>query len=436
MRNLTFGDRTISYDTGLNFVENEGPIASSRFQHSIIDGDDTKQHIQYSEADSGAGSDCSEEHEDESQKVKDKRQSIKPDMIAMSQLLNFDEEDEDDLTDSDDITNASDNDEAVNKTKWKKVMVKDLTQIQSNGKQISRRHSITICDKSKNKSEKSDNKTSPKSGEHMSLPYGRSGTGEMDLDHGDYQDKTGLATINLNLDEVAHIRSVLTRAELEALPLDGTLKTDMEQGLICFICMNTRFGIFRRGQKCQICKQCICSKCFTKMRIPVEHFNAIPVNVLSPVPPLSPTQSTTPFSSIFSTHLTNCAGSAPNSPKTRRHKTPAINQLNVTQLKDKLDLLPTTTRPNIQHQGQSNTPPLPVTSSWRPLSGSSTLPSKKSGRRWSVLESVRSADREKLEGSLLSVCFDCKQMVLQVIRTKGISRRSRQKTMQEDGTRS
>ena len=69
-----------------------------------------KISIPYSEADSGAGSDCSEDHEE----VDNERKLIKPDMMAISQLLNFDEgckqsflvklvfqEEEDNLTESD-----------------------------------------------------------------------------------------------------------------------------------------------------------------------------------------------------------------------------------------------------------------------------------------------------------------------------------------------
>ena len=46
-----------------------------------------KISIPYSEADSGAGSDCSEDHEEED----NERKLIKPDIMAISQVLNFDE---------------------------------------------------------------------------------------------------------------------------------------------------------------------------------------------------------------------------------------------------------------------------------------------------------------------------------------------------------
>ncbi len=43
---------------------------------------------------------------------------------------------------------------------------------------------------------------------------------------------TALKTLDLNLDEVIHIRTVLTRAELEGLPLEGTLRNDVEKGKV------------------------------------------------------------------------------------------------------------------------------------------------------------------------------------------------------------
>ena len=55
---------------------------------------------------------------------------------------------------------------------------------------------------------------------------------------------------------------------------------------MCFHCMKTKFGLFYRGQKCEMCKQSFCNKCFTKMRIPVEHFSTIPVFALSPLTPI------------------------------------------------------------------------------------------------------------------------------------------------------
>ena len=43
---------------------------------------------------------------------------------------------------------------------------------------------------------------------------------------------TALKTLTLSLDEVVHIRSVLTKAELAGLPLDGDLKDDVSKGKV------------------------------------------------------------------------------------------------------------------------------------------------------------------------------------------------------------
>ena len=77
---------------------------------------------------------------------------------------------------------------------------------------------------------------------------------------------TALQTLDLTLDEVVHIRTVLTKAELESLPLDGSLKEDVEKGKVCFLCMKTRFGFFSRGCKCELCSRQVCAKCSTKVK--------------------------------------------------------------------------------------------------------------------------------------------------------------------------
>ena len=99
---------------------------------------------------------------------------------------------------------------------------------------------------------------------------------------------------------------------------------------MCFHCMKTKFGLFYRGQKCEMCKQSFCNKCFTKMRIPVEHFSTIPVFALSPLTPLESQskrieldQSLNPVNNPGSRKvslpsglpLNTSVGSAPSSPK-------------------------------------------------------------------------------------------------------------------------
>ncbi|KAK9890497.1 hypothetical protein WA026_010578 [Henosepilachna vigintioctopunctata] len=89
--------------------------------------------------------------------------------------------------------------------------------------------------------------------------------------------------LTLTLAEMVQIRSVLTKAELDALPAEGHIRHDVEARKVCFLCLKTRFGIFGPwGQRCTLCKRTICSKCCSKMNLPVEHFSTIPVALLSP----------------------------------------------------------------------------------------------------------------------------------------------------------
>jgi len=446
LRTLTFGDRTISYDTGLNFSSSKtAAFEDTSFQQRMIEPDDSvPMRSPLSEVDSGAGSDISEPDQDAEQLqenfkgVRVAKQLIKPDILAMSQLLNFNEEDEEDLSESDDEEDDT-KDTKRNRLKWKKAIVKDLSNLSCKSSKLSRRHSITVCESqvmksgvtsTQNEKGKKDvwgnQRNTGMIGGPVSLPFQSSENKKIS------ERPVNLATLDLNLEEMAHIRSVLTKAELEAMSVEGNIRADLESGRLCFLCMNTRFGIFSRSQKCQICKQNVCSKCVSKMRIPSEQFAGVPVQVLTPLSPLSPTSpQPTPLNSLISTNLDNCAGSAPSSPKSDRKQPPS--QLDVNKLEEQLESLPDTHY--LDRSASPLTPP-PITGRWPALGRSATLPTKKVGRRWSVLESARAQDREKLEGSLLIVCLDCKQMILQVIRSKGISRRVKQKIKhQEEQTR-
>ena len=42
-----------------------------------------------------------------------------------------------------------------------------------------------------------------------------------------------LQTLDLTLAEVIHIRSVLTKAEMEGLTIDANLREDLERGKVC-----------------------------------------------------------------------------------------------------------------------------------------------------------------------------------------------------------
>lgn len=101
--------------------------------------------------------------------------------------------------------------------------------------------------------------------------------------------------LSLTLEEIVHIRSVMTKAELESLPVGIHIKEDVEKRKLCFLCLRTKFGILGpRGVPCKLCQRTVCSRCHTKMRIPTEHFSNVPVLLLSPSLQSSPVVSNTP----------------------------------------------------------------------------------------------------------------------------------------------
>lgn len=100
--------------------------------------------------------------------------------------------------------------------------------------------------------------------------------------------------LSLTVEEVVHIRSVMTKAELESLPVEIKIKEDVEKRKLCFLCLRTRFTFFLRGVSCKLCKRSVCTKCYSKMRIPTEHFRNVPVILLSPSLMNSPITSNTP----------------------------------------------------------------------------------------------------------------------------------------------
>ncbi|XP_042893935.1 protein spire-like isoform X2 [Penaeus japonicus] len=171
-------------------------------------------------------------------------------------------------------------------------MAFDLAKYGSTGTP-ERRHSITLCE-TPSQARPSSNSITPPS----SMPQSTNTSAPMSPAHQDFIPSTSqtqrdflssahfsarLDCLALTLEEVVHIRNVLTKADLEALPLDLSIKEDMAKGKICFLCMKTRFGFFGpRGQDCRLCKRTVCKKCVTKMRIPTEHFSNIPVQMLTP----------------------------------------------------------------------------------------------------------------------------------------------------------
>lgn len=369
------------------------------------------------------------------------KRMIRPDPDLVSSLLNFSDDDESEDDEPDISTNDDKN--AIIRKNWHKQLA--LDQILHGPRLLhQRRHSVSVCQTpiraptqdgfsvpqkptqkkiSVDLDCEGDSPLSPLSsfdspacsvlGSPDEDPSYRLNTPQMHANlhtefiHSD-QWVAALQTLELTLEEVVHIRSVLTRAELEALPLDNNLKEDVEKGKICFLCMKTRFGMFNWGTRCQMCSQQVCGRCSAKMRIPLDHFSSVPVFALTPQTPSPEPQdgpfaafkdkfsSLTPDLSFFSS-ITS-AGSAPSSPVNKRKQ--GVSSM---------------TRP-----ASAGPTSLPVFTS----QGPSTIISKmgEMGRVLSRTES-RADRKESIIGTLLTVCTDCKEMVLQVIRAQKTARR-------------
>ena len=124
----------------------------------------------------------------------------------------------------------------------------------------------------------------------------------------------------LSLREVAHIRRVLARAELEAEASTAPdLRLELEAGRLCGVCRRSRLAgpaslaITRgRGEACELCGVLACSGCVARAgRVTADmeyHIRDIPRHLLGPAP--------APAAGPGSRH--NCAGSAPSSPAPAR----------------------------------------------------------------------------------------------------------------------
>ena len=74
-----------------------------------------------------------------------------------------------------------------------------------------------------------------------------------------------IALTNLSLEEVGHIRSVHAKADIESMPDDCQTKRDVISGKVCFQCVKTRFSLFSKSCKCPLCGQAVCSRCIAKI---------------------------------------------------------------------------------------------------------------------------------------------------------------------------
>ncbi|XP_076449610.1 protein spire homolog 1-like isoform X2 [Babylonia areolata] len=193
--------------------------------------------------------------------------------------------------------------------------------------------------------------------------------------------------LSLTLEEVTHIRSVLTKAELESLISHADLYNLVAKNKVCFTCKTTRFTLFGEwGTKCKFCKRTICSRCMRKMHVPTEHFKNIPVYTLSP----------TPLTKEAQTLIENYVKSS--APPDGASPPPTISPMAIRGKTSVLD----------QQKGK------------RPLqrSQSMTLPTKKPS---SDKSSTSMAESPGVRGPLMNICCDCKGMIMEIIRASKTS---------------
>ncbi|KAF7990778.1 hypothetical protein HCN44_000583 [Aphidius gifuensis] len=230
--------------------------------------------------------------------------------------------------------------------------------------------------------------------------------------------------LSLTLEEIVHIRSVLTKAELESLPVEGRVKEDVEKRRVCFLCLKTRFGFWGPwGQRCRLCERTVCVKCYSKMRIPTEQFAHVPVVLLSPAL-LSPSENDTNVKNTWSRNGVGggSVGSAPASPAYRRREhglnnsTPSSSPNHCTPSGS----LTTGTTP-IYHEQKDDT----YFDKNKIYSKINKSPNRMTSSVIGNLSSGCNEQRvssEHIRGVSMVVCYDCRIMVKQIIKSSRSTR--------------
>ncbi|XP_076687051.1 spire type actin nucleation factor isoform X5 [Andrena cerasifolii] len=227
--------------------------------------------------------------------------------------------------------------------------------------------------------------------------------------------------LSLTLEEIVHIRSVLTKAELESLPVEGRVKEDVEKRRVCFLCLKTRFGLLGPwGQRCRLCERTVCVKCYSKMRIPTEHFSHVPVVLLSPGLLLSPSSSEPDTSKSSWLRGNGAAGSAPASPASRRKDSSlkSATPSSTPTTTPVLILTPTSTPPCHARKDTDNLDKRSYRSSGSPAN----VPSPKAFSHFTSQGPEQRLAAERLRGVSMVVCHDCRIMVIQIIKSSRTTR--------------
>ncbi|XP_075733829.1 spire type actin nucleation factor isoform X2 [Rhipicephalus microplus] len=222
--------------------------------------------------------------------------------------------------------------------------------------------------------------------------------------------ENSMECLSLTLEEVVHIRNVLTKAELESLLANRPLYDDVEKKRVCFTCKKTKFSFFRPwGVVCKLCERKICDKCSTKMHIPTDRFDRIPVYMLCPTATEEDSPNHSPLPKLFQF----TSGSAPSSPIPGRPggATTFNTKLNVSVYSPPHCTPPRPRVPKLRHASSMCSPRIGVPEDMAdqearraPLLRSRTFQQKAS-----------SPQEERLRGPLMTVCRDCKGMIRQII---------------------
>lgn len=273
----------------------------------------------------------------------------------------------------------------------------DVTTTALLKQKLERRHSITVCESPSRPSHAALSREGHSSirgsrrPDRLSFgPHPDSGKENWSM----AQWEKSMECLSLTLEEVVHIRNVLTKAELESLLMNRPLYEDVEKRKVCFTCKKTKFSFFRPwGVKCKLCERTICDKCSTKMHIPTDRFDRIPVYMLCPTASEeeSPTHSPLPAAFQFA------SGSAPSSPTLSRPPGATFNaRLNVT-------VYPPPPVAKLRHRASVCSPP----------GGGRRRPPLLRSRTFQ--HKASSPQEEQLRGPLMTVCRDCKGMIRHII---------------------
>ncbi|GIX80223.1 protein spire homolog 1 [Caerostris darwini] len=267
-----------------------------------------------------------------------------------------------------------------------------------------RRHSISVCESPPRSGDQTPQESTSS---HLS-GFCEQSSRATRSDYWKSSQWQSLECLSLTLEEVVHIRNVLTKAELESLIVDPVLYEDVRKGKVCFTCKQIRFSFFGQwGVKCKMCERMVCDKCSSKMRIPTEHFARIPVYMLSPTPSPPPEEESShsfwKFSDVFG--KSEAKENLETTPRLSRKKTVENGYP-----KKKLTFRHSESVQVIADKKGKITPISCPRQKRAPLQRSKTLVAPEVVNT----KSCSSID-DKMKGPLVAVCRECKVMVCNII---------------------